>query len=338
MQIENDRFDKLSRIVDIHEQAYTNLYEQTAQILRDADGTRRLILTTQSRLIDFIDQMHDITVFERAVLLAGQGLLVPDLISVAAINQTINDIRDALQQIHSPFYLLRQRPEDIYASRDFHIWVLNNILHVTLTFPLSLLPKPVTVYRVTAIPIPVPHQPQHVTRIINLPQAVAFAPDDDLFLTFQDTIPQFPESNLLQLDRTTFTLHNKSVDSCISAIVLKDTVKISSLCQFVLQPDVITPQIIPISNTKLLALHISNYQLRCANSTTTYNVTASFVEIELPCSCMFISRYGILPGKTEHCVHKPSTDQDVPHIFPVNLGLLSKFFSAEDRTFLLSLV
>jgi len=278
-------------------------------------------------MVDFTLNLEHINSFEQAILFLSHGYLTPEIVPVSVIQETLNILDQTLHQIHSPFNLVRIRPEDIYSSRDFSLWIEDKVLFITLRFPFSPFVNPLTLYKITTVPSPLPQQPEHFTRIQGLSKFVAFHPDEDLFLSFED-MPQIPESNLLNLQLSTHLLLNTSMPSCFAALISKNADRISDLCTFEFQANKITPLVLHVETSRLLLIHVPSYTLQCSNGTTTKRTPAAFVEVEIPCSCSFISQYGVFAGRTMAC--DPTTVTEPTYSFPVNLQILRSFFTNND--------
>lgn len=327
MQLSNSRFDKFTKLVETQQQEFSTLVSQYRQQFSDTQTAQMLIAQALNRMVDFTLNIEHINSFEQAILFLSHGYLTPEIVPVSVIQETLNILQATLDQIHSPFNLVRIRPEDVYSSRDFHLWIEDKVLFITLRFPFSPFVNPITLYKITTVPTPLPQQPEHFTRIQNLPKFVAFHPDEELFLSFDD-MPQIPESNLLNLQLSTHLLLNKTMPSCLAALISKSADRISQLCKFEFQANKMTPLVIHVETSRLLLIHVPTYDLRCPNGTTTKTTPSAFVEVEIPCSCSFISQYGVFAGRTMAC--DPAAVTEPTYSFPVNLQVLRSFFTNDE--------
>jgi len=325
--LSNQRFDKFQDILQTQQEEFRSFFASYKTDFHDAQTAQLLVANTLQRVVDFATNLQQIATFEQAVLLASHGMLTPELIPIRDLQETFVGLQQVLAQIHSPFYIMRQRPEDVYGSKDFHIWMEDNVLHITVLFHLSPMAHNLRLFSVHAPNIPYPAQVEHYTRAINLPKAIAFDDDEDLFLVFKDEIPQIPESGLFFLQNSQHGMMNKSIDSCLSAIVTKSANKITRLCQFALQPNSKEPQIFRVGPDSLLLIHVPSYTLQCSNGSQTYT-PEPFVEVTLPCSCSFHSIAGNHPGQTFQC-QRDQTFQP-SYVFGTNLQALSAYFSDDD--------
>jgi len=320
MQLSNSRFDKFTKLIETQQQEFSTLVSQYRQQFSDTQTAQILLAQALNRMVDFTLNLEHINSFEQAILFLSHGYLTPEIVPVSVIQETLNILDQTLDQIHSPFNLVRIRPEDVYSSRDFSLWIEDKILFITLRFPFSPFVNPLTLYKITTVPTPLPQQPEHFTRIQGLPKFVAFHMDEDLFLSFED-IPQIPESNLLNLQLCTHLLLNKTMPSCLAALISKNADRISELCTFEFQANKIMPLVLHVETSRLLLIHVP---LQCSNGTTTKRTQTAFVEVEIPCSCSFISQYGVFAGRTMAC--DPATVTEPTYNFPVNLQVLRSFF------------
>jgi len=231
------------------------------------------------------------------------------------------------------FFPLRHTPEDIYGSKDFHIWIQDNFLYITIFFPLSPMARQLNLYKIIPTAFPLPHQPEYYTRAVNLPKFVGFHDDEELFITFPDHLPQIEPSNLFYMQHSEHALLNKSRESCLSAIITRNLGKISVLCKFEFQTNTIPPLIVHVDVDTLLLVHVPSYTLVCPDMTSVH-VPEPYVEVQIPCSCSFQSEVGNFPGRIMQC--DPNVKLRPTYQFPVHLPLLINFFSDNELSHLTS--
>lgn len=327
MELSNDRFSKLTNLINYQQQELSTLVMHYQHQFVDSQASHLNLARGISRAVDFSVHLEHINSLEQAILFASHGFLTPELLPAKTIAETLTTLQTSLRDIHSPFYLVRKVPEDVYTSRDFHIWMENKVMYITLRFPFTPFRNPLTIYEIRTVPAPLPMQPEHFTRILELPKFVAFHPDEDLFLSL-DELPHIPESNLLNLQQMTHLLLNRSTPSCLAALLTRNSPRIASLCKFEFQANNIQPTVLHVDSTRLLLIHIPHYVLRCGNGTENRFTPPPYVEIEVPCSCSFVSEYGMFAGKTMSCDTNSSTSPT--YTYPVNLPVLKAFFEDAD--------
>lgn len=325
MAISNKRFSQFQTIIQTQNVQFQEFLDNYRSNYHGTQVAQLLIAEAVQSLQNFVMTIEAVNSFEQAILLGAHGLMTPELIPPQIVNDTIQQLNRIVSTLHNPGFPVRTRIEDVYSSHDYHIWVEQDMLYITLKLPLSATRNPLTLYQVTTVSTPVPNKSDHLTRVVNLPKTIAFNADDDLFMTFDDT-PQIPESNLLSLKRTTHLFQNKSDPSCVSAIVNRDTLRIAASCSFELLPNVRRPQVLHLGGSRLLLVNIDEYTLHCQQGSKVFK-PEKLVEFMVPCSCAFRSKYGNYFATTTQCTNFSLAVTEPQYSFPVNIPFLSTFFS-----------
>ena len=193
MALSNDRLTHFDKMLDAQQTEINIVIDQFKRYTTGIRGNQMTLAHALNRVVDFTLNLQHLQTFEWALTMAASGTLTPELLPADAIQQAIDSLEGVVSRLHSPGYLIRTRPIDIYSSKDFHLGIDDPFLHLSIRFPFSSTKVPLTVYKIMALPTPVPNQPQHFTRVQNLPAAVAFHPESDLFMVFP-TLPQIPET------------------------------------------------------------------------------------------------------------------------------------------------
>jgi len=210
MQISNQRFDRFQNALNTQQQAFDAFLSQYQKEFHETQIAQILIAQALQRVVDFSLNMQYIDNFKQAALLASHGLLTPDLLPASVLRGTLRALRRTLAKRHCMFFPLRHTPEDIYGSKDFHIWIQDNFLYITIFFPLSPMAHQLNLYKIIPTAFPLPHQPEYYTRALNLPKFVGFHDDEELFITFPDHLPQIEPSNIFYMQHSEHALLNKS--------------------------------------------------------------------------------------------------------------------------------
>ena len=326
MTLSNKRLQQFGRMINDQQAELTAVMEQFRQQFVSSNANQNLLASAITRVIAFTQNLEHLNSFEWAITLAASGILTPELLPAKAISDVITSLEEVIKRMHAPGYLIRTRPAQVYASRDFSIGYADPFIHITIRFPVSPVNVPLTVYQLVALPTPVPGQPRHFTRMTNLPAAVAFHRDSDLYMSFP-TIPQIPESRLLNLQQSSLLILNKTLDSCMSAIITQNALLISKLCTFEFYDNTILPLVVHVAIAKLILINVPSYTLTCQNGTAVTVTPPPHIEIEIPCACRFSSAYGTFSTRLVHCT-SPNTEPTI--LFPTNYVVLQRFFNESD--------
>jgi len=326
MALSNKRLIQFDRMIADQQAELNIVVDKFKQQFMSSQANQNLLASAINRVAAFTQNLEHLNSFEWAVTLAAHGMLTPELIPANAITEVIASLERVIKRMHAPGYLIRTRPADVYASKDFNIRISDPFLLVTIRLPMSPTHVPLTVYKMIALPTPVPNQPQHFTRMTNLPAAVAFHPASDMFMVFP-TLPQIPENRLLNLQQSSLLILDKTMDSCMSAIITQNALLISKLCTFEFYDNVVEPRVVHVATATLILINVPSYTLTCQNGTAVTIKPPPHIEIEVPCACRFSSAYGMFSTRLVHCT-SDSTQPTV--LFPTNYAVLQRFFNQSD--------
>jgi len=201
------------------------------------------------------------------------------------------------------------------------LWRDLDRLYITLYFPISPLSSALTVYRTLCTTTPLPQQVDHVTVLQNMPQFIALSKAQDVYFTF-DSQNDWDTPNSLT-EHSSFVFHHRHEPSCISSFLNHQLDLSPKRGTFAFMPDAGEPQIIHLEAGHLLLINISHYTLRCVNGSVKAMEAAAFVELVLPCECMFESEKGRYYPKLLQCEHRP---EPITHIHPINRIALQMWF------------
>jgi len=326
MALSNDRLAQFDKMLAAQQTEINIVIDQFKRQFMGSQTNEMMLANALNRVVDFSLNLQHLNSFEWALTLAASGILTPELLPAEAIQQAINSLQGIINRLHTPGYLIRTRPVDFYQSNDFYLGLDDPFLHVTIRFPFSPMKVPLTLYQITALPTPLPNQPKQFTRIQNLPAAVAFHPESELFMVFS-TLPQIPENHLLNLQQSSLLVLNKTHDSCISAIITYNAQLISKLCSFEFRDNQIEPQVVHVAPATLLLINVPSYTLTCQNGSVTTYTPPPHIELTVPCVCRFASAYGNFATRLVHCTN-PDTKPTI--LYPTNFAVLQRFFQQDD--------
>jgi len=326
MKLSNQRLDQFTRLLETQQTEINSVIDKFKQQFMSGQTSQMMLAHALKRVIDFTLNLEHLNSFEWAVTLAAGGTLTPELIPAKAINKAIHALELVMARLHEPGYLIRTRPVHIYQSHDFHVFIHEPFLLVTVKFPIAPTRVPLTLYQVVTLPTPVPQQTRQFTRLRNLPAAVAYHPDSDIFMVFQ-SVPHIAEDHLLNLEQSSLLILNKTFDSCMSAILRQDAALISRLCEFEFYDNTVLPQVVHVAEATLLLINVPSYTLTCQNGSTTTYTPPPHIELTVPCSCRFNSAYGTMATRLIEC---QNSDTQPTVLYPTNFAVLQRFFQQSE--------
>ena len=296
--------------------------------MQQIDDNHRLEITMIERLTQFTTQLIEIQELRSALISLKHNILTADLIPLKQMNDTIQHIKSYLQQNHIPLRLLRDSPTQIYNSKDFIYYRVDKQIFITVKFKLSPLQQPLTLYRIHALPMPVPNQP-HSTLITGLPSYVAWNSIDSYYITYS-AMPYLDSDNIYHIDSGLDILHYKHTTSCITALIADDITDIGTFCNTSLNPFQIQPAVYALGQAQLLLLNLKQYSIFCLNGTVKQMPGCTSCTIFLDCHCGFQSEFGYYLSRQIHCndeTEKAST-ASLGHL--INLNILQAFFQKDE--------
>lgn len=327
MRLAQTNFDTIFKTF----QAFNNLSET---FNRASNINRRLIFQSQQLLtfvlrqsVEFTSELYYITHFKTALTAALQGRVTPELIPPSILQETIDTIKMKLTAIKTNLYLVHKTPQSIYSGGQFTLYRDRNQLYVTIAFDISPLEQPLTVYQTVITPVPLTQESPHVTVLAGIPPMIAFNRHSEHYITFDSVLDFDTQSSILALDKVQHVLRPVWGQSCLSAFFNAQLELIDKQCHFKLLPDAVTPQVISLAVGRLLLINISEYTLTCLNGSIIKMLPQSFVEVQLPCQCIFNSPYGTYYPRLIQCDQE---DGQITQLHPVNRVALSRWFSSEN--------
>jgi len=133
-------------------------------------------------------------------------------------------------------------------------------LIVTMELPLSLTETPFQLLKTYRFNLPADNQQQHTSYISNGVNYIAYHPNSDYLLEF-DEFPNI-ESDYYFLHRNTIVLKHKSQPTCTYALLTLSQEEILRLCTFVVEPNSAQPRMLQIDAGNLILNFIPSYELQ----------------------------------------------------------------------------
>jgi hypothetical protein len=165
-------------------------------------------------------------------LIAGQ--LPRDLITPGMLEDVTRNISAFLQKYGVPLHLPDRPIFDLYKNPNFVLSQQDNKIIVADNFPLSLIRRSLTLFKVTALRLSTDGQDIQVSFIQGLPNFIAYEETEDWYLEL-DHAPNV-DNGIYLIKCNPTVLRHKSNPTCIIALLEGETKSIQNLCKFVIQP------------------------------------------------------------------------------------------------------
>lgn len=252
-----------------------------------------------------------------------QGKLPPELVEPDILAESLKTIQSKLSNF-SNYRVSHLHPSFYYNRRDVTFVRYKNNIHITIRVPIHSGPTTYKLYRIHAIPMPVPGQKNLFTVLQTPKPYFAINEDETLYLTITSAdFSTCTGSTFKQCYHLTTTI-STSRKSCELALFLDETSQISNICtdKFQIIQNYHT-YIAKLGEHFLLSTPDDNIVQKCSDTESPINISCTFCLIKLPCGCVIEGDSLYIPPRISDCENNSTVW--VNH--SVNLPLLHEFYS-----------
>ncbi|KAK3107915.1 hypothetical protein FSP39_025038 [Pinctada imbricata] len=286
------------------------------------------VLNISSTIFEQVDQTNilrsRLNRLRQSVQSLVEGKITPHLIDRNTLSNVLHNIKHLMRKHYPQFYLTHLDPSFYYSNGKF-IYSRNHAsLYITIKFPLSSLERPLKLYKVISLPVPVHHNvtSKHATQLLTLPDYFAITPHHDHYLPLssKDLINCHHDS--VMLCDINLALTPITALDCTMALYSNNRHQIQDLCDFRFTQNLLKPDIIELSETTALVYNSKNLILDCPREKKIIP-GCSFCIVYIPCTCSLSTDTLYYSPRLVKC-YNTSTSITVVH--PVNLALFQQFF------------
>lgn len=180
-------------------------------------------------------------------------------------------------------------------------------------------------FKFSSFPVTIPSNENHVTQIIGLPFAIVVHPEYDYFITLKSEI-DLENSPFISLSTIEETFATREKPNCALALWKNDDRAVMKLCQFEIRSKLLDPSVKVINETYLLLNNIKTLTYKCLNGTWSVG-GCELCLFKHPCMCAIHADNFFITPRLQHCVNMTNSDDKIS---PINMAVLSNFFSSED--------
>lgn len=265
---------------------------------------------------------HELEEFKLGVFDLVNEKLSPLLIPESVVYGTLMDIQNILVTQFNGFRLAVDNVRSVYSTSSFLYARNGTKLYVTVKLPISHFEKPLQLFKVISMPVPINASSPHGTQLLELPKYFAITTDRQHYaeLTAAD-LDACSGRKVLHCSKN-FALYPVTTLSCVLALFANDKDKVKSVCDFRFILNVIKPMIIEISPNSLLLYRTPLLSMECSKEHKMVP-GCDFCIFKLPCKCSVSTNELYIVPRLGAC-HKDNDTVTVVH--PVNLALLQHFF------------
>ncbi|XP_052809655.1 uncharacterized protein LOC128238123 isoform X1 [Mya arenaria] len=250
-----------------------------------------------------------------------EGKLSPHLVAPSVMATTLSDFQGLLHDKFSGYNLVYKNHHEIYKNVDIIFTRQGSKLFISVKFPISTFNKPLSLFKVISLPVPINNTSNHATQLLDLPQLFAITGDSQYYGTFDMT-----ELNSCKTGKTKICTFNKALypithDTCISALFNDDKSLIKANCNFRFLISHLSSEILPLSHTTILVYNVDIVEFDCKTGQRMVK-GCNFCIIHEPCECSVSTATIYLPQRLSTCNQNTTS-----RLHPVNLALLQQFFN-----------
>ncbi|KAK3097873.1 hypothetical protein FSP39_014042 [Pinctada imbricata] len=330
----------LSSFISIADKRMTNLMSGIKANNKQISGLARVVnlklINLQYTILnisDFIlNQVENanvlrkrFTVLELAVQDLVKGRITPHLIDRPTLTKVLRHLHSHIRKSFKQFYLTHIDPNYYYANAKFVYARRGSQLYVTVKFPLSSLNKPLNLYKVISLPVPVKNNSSltmHATQLHSLPDYFAITPHHDHYLQLSSKDLVNCQHDSVILCDMNLALTPITVPDCTMALFSNNPVQIKKLCDFRFTQSLLRPNIIELTATSALVYNSDNLVLNCPKEQKIVP-GCNFCVVHIPCRCSLSTKTLFFLPRLVDCYNSSET---MTMVHPVNLALLQEFF------------
>ncbi|XP_053372746.1 uncharacterized protein LOC128546347 [Mercenaria mercenaria] len=329
--------DHISSFISSADERMDNLLAEIKENMLAIKFIQSDLYTTQTNFEHVIGYLMDILIdeikttsklniqleeFKIGISNLVDGKLSPFLISEDLLRNTLKDIQTLLETKYTGFHLAFRNIADVYSNCKLLFARNGTNLYVTLKLPISHLEKPLKLFKVKSVPVPINSTSKDATQLLNLPKFFAVSSNQQHYTTLDSSELEDCNGKTTKLCTGNFALSPVTSSSCILALYANDKVQIKSLCNFRYVHDIVKPKILELSPNSLLLYRTPLLSMVCHNQHKMVT-GCDFCIFSLPCRCSVSTNDFYFIPRLGSC-HKRADNITVLH--PVNLALLQHFF------------
>ena len=165
---------------------------------------------------------------------------------------------------------------------------------------------------------------------MNIPKNVAFSRNRNLYFELNDF--QFSQCKGSNEKHCPMLFAQKSISqhSCISALMADSVQHIKDLCDFRFFQNGTVSQALELEPGQLLLFNVTSVTIVCPDKIKKHK-GCMFCMLHVPCHCSIVADVFQFAKRITSCKNMST---EITKLFPVNLGLLHKFFSQEKLAFI----
>lgn len=303
---------------------YAN-FEHTVDDLQKHWSTTLQLFAREMLVLTQIEQRYQEIFYGVSTLITHQ--LSPQLIPVAQLMETIKNVSHILQVQYPEFRVVNTNPNFYYNDVTVIFGYHNDSIYINIPFPIATNSLHYDLFRITTVPVSINESSSHATQLLDLPDYLAVSKNADTFIEVSSKQREQCKG-VHQLHCPHLLTETTIADAtCASSIYFNDKLMINAKCNFQFLSNGLKTSLMEITPSKVLITNASNIMVTCSQKPVQMIEGCLFCIKHIPCKCSFSIPNHYIAPRLNQCRNKQA---DTSAIYPVNLALLTGFFSAQD--------
>src|SRR6218665_51277 len=322
--ITNKRLDAIRSQMDTQEHILTDI---SRAVKLDYQTSLQLTLLLSETLYNFtcLEAHMQSLLMSLESLIAGR--LEATLLHEDDIRRLLQQITKRLRNTKAPVRLLITDPSYFYRANTHLTFRRGNIICISLKIPITTLPQPFNLYKVTVTPKAISSDNQHTTLIANLPQYFAISADNQMYAIWQD-LPSLQLGDSFRIiNKVDIQLRTKQRE-CIMVLFLNDPNGVQELCETLLLNQKRSSFVYLTPNTLAIENSPSNFTLTCPTQQPSKIDACSSCLLSIPKACTLTTSGYVFPASCPQTSIIANNTHSMAHTF--NLAILQEFFTPPD--------
>ncbi|CAG2233954.1 unnamed protein product [Mytilus edulis] len=261
----------------------------------------------------------------------AEGRISPFLLPKHILAHSMHKIHRIMSESYPGFHLTHFDPSYYYTHSNFVYARNHSRMYITVKFPISAHAKPLKLFKVYSLPVPVNSTSSHATKLMSLPKYFAITNNNDFYAALSTDDLANCKHGMTVFCYTNLQLTPINRPSCIVALFSNNITMVKQLCNFRFLLDHIVHKVIELTPTSVLVYKSNNdLTLKCPDNSHVIPPCPLCI-VHVPCRCSISSHKLYFAPKLINCYDEntqldTNTSSALSVLHPVNLALLTEFF------------
>ena len=339
-QLEKSRVDHVMELLEFQRISIMALKRELISSLRTRDDIAKIMRRSLDMQMSVMRQTSQLEALRTAVDHLTAGRLEHFMINHTRLTGALTSLKDWLRHMHPEVTISRLDAQYYYQESKVRLFRVGRQLAIVIDVPLALRTvgtEPLTVFKLTVLPLASPTSKTDYTELITDVKAIAYSKNAQHFVEFKQT-EDIPTGSVLDLETSRLMLQDRDLAKSCGLMLMEGTLsEIKRTCQYHVVKAPLTPQVYKLTSNKYLLSNITRATVTCND--TIFNEsgqkqiqlmnTQNIVHLE--CGCTIQADQFILIDSSFECRQYLDLNTTGRSYFILNLPYLSEFL---DETFL----